>query len=115
MLKSTLSIEQVPLAKTERGLARAVARLGLEPAEITDRVGLQFENARDDLDDLEAAVFRAQSGKQFALIRHRHQPHPGTDILIDEQLPDLAAALHEALQALKFKSQDLTWTHPKAT
>src|ERR1700731_4266239 len=115
MLKSTLSIEQVPLAKTERGLARAVARLGLEPAEITDRLGLQFKNARDDLDDLESAVFRAQSGKQFALIRHRHQPHPGTDILIDEQLPDLAAALHEALQALKFKSQDLTWTHPKAT
>lgn len=115
MLKSTLSIEQVPLAKMEHGLARAVARLRLEPAEITDRVRLHFEKGQDDLDDLEVAVFRAQSGKQFALIRHRHQPYPGTDILINERRHDLAAALQEALQALQFKPQDLSWTHPKAT
>jgi hypothetical protein len=115
MPTSTLPIEQVPLGKMEHGLARAVARLGLEPAEITDRVGLRFEKGQDDLDDLEAAVFRARSGKQFALIRHRHQPHPGTDILVNERLPDLAAALHEALQALRFKPKDLTWIHPKAT
>ena len=114
MPTSTPPIEQVPLGKMEHGLARAVARLGLEPAEITNRVGLRFENGRDDLDDLEAAVFRARSGKQFALIRHRHQPHPGTDILVNERLPDLAAALREALQALRFKPKDLTWIHPKA-
>ena len=74
MLKPTLPIEQVPLGKMEHGLARAVARLGLEPAEITIRLGLRFEKGQDDLDDLEAAVFRARSGKQFALIRHRNQP-----------------------------------------
>jgi hypothetical protein len=114
MLKATASIEQVPLGKMEHGLARAVARLKLEPAEITNLVGLHFEKGKDDLDDLEAAVFRAQSGKQFALIRHQHQPHPGTDILINERLLDLAAALREALQALRFKPRDLSWTHPKA-
>ena len=115
MLKATPPIEQVPLGKMEHGLARAVARLKLEPAEITNLVGLHFEKGKDDLDDLEAAVFRARSGKQFALIRHRHQPHPGTDILDNEQLPDLAAALREVLQALRFKPKDLTWIHPKAT
>lgn len=114
MLKPSL-IEQVPLEKMEHGLARAVARLGLEPAEITSRVGLRFEKGQDDLDDLEAAVFRGRSGRQFALIRHRHQPYPGTDILVNERLPDLTAALREAMQALRFNPKELTWIHPKAT
>jgi hypothetical protein len=115
MPKPILSIEQVPLAKMEHGLARPVARLGIEPAEIEKRVGLRFEEGRDDLDDVVAAVFRSHSGKQFALIRHRDQPVPGTDILINERLSDFSAALHEALQVLHLKPQDLSWTHPKAT
>jgi hypothetical protein len=114
MLRSILTIEQVPLEKMQHGLARAVARLSIEPADITSRVGLRFEKGRDDLDDVEAAVFRARSGRQFALIRHQHQPYPGTDILIDERLPHLAAALREALEALSLKPQDLSWIHPKA-
>lgn len=98
----------------ERGLARPVATLKLGPAEISKRLGLSFETTRDDLDELEAAVFRDTTGQQFALVRHRHQPNPGTDILINENLRDLSAALRDALRALRLEPKDLQWTSPKA-
>ena len=75
------TIEQIPLEQMDRGLACPVATLRLEPAEITNRSGLTFETAHDDLDELQAAVFRVATGQEFALVRHRHQPQPGTDIL----------------------------------
>lgn len=106
-------IEQIPLKQMERGLARPVATLGLEPSEIANRVGLKFEIARDDLDELEAAVFRAGTGRQFALVPHRHQPQGGTDILVSEKSRNLSAALSDALQVLKFEPRELRWTHPE--
>jgi hypothetical protein len=106
------SLRQIPLKQMERGLARPVATLRLEPAEITSRLGLKFETSQDDLDELEAAVFSGSSGQQFALVRHRHQPNPGTDILVNEKLVDLSAALRNALKALQFESRELRWTHP---
>lgn len=109
---STPSLHQIPLNQMERGLALPVATLRLEPAEITNRLGFKFETARDDLDDLEAAAFSGPSGNQFALVRHRHQPNPGTDILINEKLVDLSAALRDALKALRFEPRELRWMHP---
>jgi hypothetical protein len=99
----------------ERGLARPVATLKLEPTEITKRVGLTFETTKDDLDDVEAAVFRASTGRQIALVRHRHQPNRGTDILINERSRNLSAAVRDALQALNFQAHDLQWTSPKVS
>lgn len=95
----------------ERGLARPVATLRFEAAEITSRLGLKFEAAHDELDDLEAAVFSGSRGQQFALVRHRNQPNPGTDILINEKSVDLSAALRDALRALRFQPRELRWTH----
>src|SRR6267142_1333110 len=106
-------IQQIPLEQMERGLARPVATLKLEPGEIASRVGLRFEIAQDDLDELEAAVFRTDTGRQFALVRHRHQPESGTDILINERSEDLSADLRDALQILGFEPRELRWTHPK--
>jgi hypothetical protein len=37
---------------------------------------------------------------------------PGTDILVNEKLVDLSAALRNALKALQFDSRELRWTHP---
>ena len=110
---SVPSFQQIPLQQMERGLARPVATLRLEPAEISKRVGLKFETAKDDLDDLEAALFKARTGRQIALVRHRHQPNRGTDILINERSRDLNAAVRDALQALNFEAHDLQWTNPK--
>jgi hypothetical protein len=107
------TIQQIPLEQMARGLARPVATLILEPAEITSRSGLTFETAHDDVDELQAAVFRVATGQEFALVRHRHQPQPGTDILINETSRDLGAALRDALQGLQLEPRELRWSHPK--
>jgi hypothetical protein len=113
MPKSSVpSLHQIPLNQMERGLALPVATLRFEPAEITNRLGFKFETARDDLDELEAVAFSGPSGNQFALVRHRHQPNPGTDILVNEKLVDLSAALRDALKALRFEPRELRWMHP---
>src|SRR6267142_1631836 len=52
---------QLPLTMT-RGLAKPVARIRLEPSEISARLGIEFETAADDLDRLQAAVLRSGSG-----------------------------------------------------
>jgi hypothetical protein len=107
------TIQQIPLEQMKRGLARPVATLRFEPAEITSRSGLTFETAHDDLDELQAAVFRDATGQEFALVRHLRQPTPGTDILINEKSRDLGAALRDALHGLQFEPRELRWTHPK--
>jgi hypothetical protein len=113
MAKSSIPFRhQIPLNKMERGLALPVATLRFEPAEIADRLGFKFETARDDLDELEAVAFSGPNGSQFALVRHRYQPNPGTDILVNEKLVDLSAALRDALKALRFEPRELRWTHP---
>jgi hypothetical protein len=109
------SIQQVPLKHMERGLARPVATLKLEPAEISKRLGLKFQEARDDLDELEAAVFRSAKGHQFALVRHRNQPNPGKDLLINGRSRNLGGALRDALQTLRLQLGDIKWTDPKAS
>jgi predicted nucleotide-binding protein len=106
------SIQQIPLGKMERGLARPIATLKLEPSEITRRLGVEFETTRDDLDELDAAVICSGTGRQFALVRHRHQPGPGTDILTNERSPDLSADLRDALHVLQFDPKELRWMHP---
>jgi hypothetical protein len=105
-------IQQIPLHQMERGLAQPVATLNLEPAEISSRLGVKFETTRDDLDDLDAAVIQSAGGRQFALVRHRHQPQAGTDILTSERSRDLGADLRDALGILRFGVGDLCWTHP---
>jgi len=109
-----LAIEQLPLREMNRGLAKPIATLGLEPGEISDRIGIKFEAARDDLDELQAALVRSRSGRQFVLVRHRRQPIPGTDILTNEDSPDVSADLGEALTLLQFGPAELQWTHPDA-
>jgi hypothetical protein len=74
---------------------------------------VRFETTRDDLDDLEAAVIRGAGGRQFALVRHHHQPQPGTDILINERSRDMEADLRHVLHVLESGVHELRWMHPK--
>jgi serine/threonine protein kinase len=84
----------------------------LEPKDISKKLGIKFESAKDDLDQLEVAVICSKFGQQFALVRHLHQPHAGTDILTDEHSTHLRQDLRDALQSLFLHQSDLTWTHP---
>lgn len=103
---------QIPLHRMTRGLAKPIARIRLEPKDIATRFGITFEPSRDDLDQLEAAVFRSKSGRQFALVRHQHQPDPGTDILTNENSRRLTEDLREVLRFLALRWRDLSWIHP---
>jgi hypothetical protein len=106
--------EQLPLGEMEAGLARPIATTRIEPAEISRRLGIMFESARDDLDELQAALIRGPSGRQFALVRHLHQPAPGTDILTNENSDNCAHDLWESLAVLRMTLDDLGWVHPDA-
>ena len=105
---------QLPLAEMEAGLARPIATTRIEPAEISRRLGIRFESAKDDLDELQAALIRSPSGRQFALVRHLHQPLPGTDILTNENSRNYAGDLRESLAILKLTLDDMDWVHPDA-
>jgi SWIB/MDM2 domain-containing protein len=107
-------IEQVPIGEVAGGLAQPVAIIGLEPDELTKKYGIQFEESKDDLDYLVAALIRPPSGRVFALVRHRHQPNSGTDILISEDSPDLKRDLEEAVRHLRLTRGQLKWVHPDA-
>ena len=105
-------IEQVALDEVAGGLAQTVATIDLEPDELKTRYGIHFEESEDDLDRLVAALIRPPSGRVFALVRHRHQPSRGTDIVISEHSLDLKADLAEAIHHLRLSRRQLKWLHP---
>lgn len=114
MRQATNRFEQLPLDKMETGLASTIATTRVEPAEISRRLGIRFEPARDDLDSMQAALLRSPSGRQFALVRHEHQPAPGTDLLTNENSCSIAHDLQELLAMLRMTVDDLGWVHPDA-
>jgi hypothetical protein len=48
------------------------------------------------------------------LVRHLHQPLPGTDILTNENSRNYAGDLRESLAILKLTLDDMDWVHPDA-
>ena len=106
-------IKQVHLGEVTRGLAKPIATIRLEPEDISRKFGVKFESTKDDLDELKAALIHSNSGRQFALVRHQHQPNPGTDILTYEHSPNLTDDLLDVLQLLAIRQRDLIWTHPE--
>ena len=111
-VRSRPHIEQIPLREITRGLAKPIATIRLEPKDISKRFGITFESAKDDLDELEVALLQTDSGQQFALVRHQHQPNQGTDILTTEHSPDLEKDLSEAVRLLRLDRKDVGWMHP---
>src|SRR2546426_1861551 len=106
-------LNQLSLAEMKYGLVKPIATIQCEPRDLSKKLGISFEVTKDDLDEVEAALIRANSGREFALVRHRHQPHPGTDILTAEHSPDLARDLQDVLQLLRIGPGDLSWVHPE--
>src|ERR1041384_7639182 len=105
-------LTQIAFRSTRPGVAKPIARLRSEPTEIAEQLDLAFESAEDDLDVVDIASFSTPSGRQFSLVRHRHQIEPGTDILTDEKSVSITEDLADALTALRLDPQDLTWKHP---
>src|SRR3954465_5562894 len=103
---------QISRDEVQRGLAKPIALLRLEPAEISRRCGITFEPDRDDLDALLVAAIESPTGRQFGLARYERAPSPGTELLVHEQSADFKAELLEALGLLRLRTEDLSWVHP---
>ncbi|MGB8353864.1 MAG: hypothetical protein WCD79_08270 [Chthoniobacteraceae bacterium] len=107
------SFEQLYLGDIERGLAKSIAVLALEPKDITKKTGIKFEITKDDLDYLDAALIRSSSHKQYGLIRHHHAPFGGVEIVTNEKSQTLANDLDEVLNILGLAAADLNWITPE--
>src|SRR2546425_996364 len=82
------------------GRSQAIAVLRLTPAELTDRLRVEFEEMEDDLDRFKVAVVKSPSEHRFALVRYIHDPGKGTEIWAKSGGGDMDAALREALSIL---------------
>ena len=106
-------LDQLPLTEMKRGLVKPIATVQWEPQDFSKKLGISFQVTQDDLDEVQAALIRATSRREFALVRHRDQPDRGTDILTAEDSEDLSRDLREALQVLRISLDDLIWIHPR--
>ena len=106
-----LSPNQVRLSELDPRIGTVIGVLALEPHELSDRFHLTFEESEDDLDQLVAAGLRV-GDRQYALVRHKHHPAPGTEILTSCDSTSYAEDLREVLQQLHLPESSLTWTHP---
>ena len=94
-------LTQIAFGSTRPGVAKPIARLRLDPTEIAEQFDLAFESAEDDLDAVDIASFSTRLGREFSLVRHRHQVERGTDILTDEKSVSITEDLADALKALR--------------
>jgi hypothetical protein len=95
-------------------LTKPVAVLRLKPEELSERIGIRFQAAHDDLDVLDWARVIGLSGRAYALVHHRHSPEPGTQIVVPYDSSDLWEDVLDVLKALKLTKRDLAWTSPEA-
>lgn len=95
-------------------LTKSVAVLRLSPEDLSDRIGISFQVAHDDLDLLDWARVIGLSGRFFALVRHRHSPEPGTQIVVPYDSPDPRADVLDVLRGLELSENDLAWASPEA-
>ena len=95
------------------GDSTPLAVLTAEPSELASRFRLTFEEARDDLDELELAAILLADGSQAWLYKHRSDPNPGTVVRVDAGA-DLAEAKDLLRHALDLDDDDFLWLSPHA-
>src|SRR5688572_8676212 len=95
-------------------LGDAIGVLRSEPEQLARGLRLKFRDAHDDLDALRIARIRVADGRTFALVRHRHSPEPGTQIVMTTPSTDLWADIAAVLRRLQLEPNDLVWRHRAA-
>lgn len=109
--------ERLSSAKLRKGLfafsedevpSEPLALLALEPEDLSERLGLGFDDSFDGLDSLKLCLLRLPSQRKVALIRHLGSP--GTLVAVrpvDVENPD---ALAEVQTALGLDWSDVSWS-----
>jgi hypothetical protein len=80
------------------GDSRPIARIALEPVELSKRYGLKYDKGVDDLDRYQLAAVELASGEQAWLSKYDHDGHAGTVVYVDagSDVEDAQALLMDA-------------------
>jgi hypothetical protein len=90
------------------GDGRVVAILALEPAELSERFGLAFQDGIDDLGRYRLAAIALANGSQAWMLKHDDDPNPGTEVMVDADADPDEAQSH-FLNALGLDRSVLLW------
>jgi hypothetical protein len=110
-----MSVRQVtPLPQWPSGDSRPIAIVPFEPAELSRRYQLEFEQGIDDLDRYLLAAVELTNGEQAWLLKYNNDPNPGTVIHVDAaaNVEDAQALL---LDALQIERDTLLWEAPASS
>lgn len=106
-----MPIRQISPYRWPSGDNRPIATLALDPAELTARYGLVFEEDWDNLDYLQRAAIELADGTPAWLMRHRGDPHPGTVVYVDAAA-HFGKARNLVLQSLNLTPAAFSWVAP---
>ena len=106
-----MPVRQIAPYRWPSGDNRPIATLALDPAELTARYGLVFEEGWDNLDYLQRAAIELADGSQAWLMRHRGDRSPGTVVYVDAAA-DFGRARNLVLQALELTPAAFIWVAP---
>lgn len=96
------------------GDSLALFELAADPAMLTARYGLIFEERCDDLDRYRLAAIALADGSQVWLVRYHGEPGAGTTVYVDAAAdPELVEKL--IVDALSLVTSDMRWVAPALT
>jgi hypothetical protein len=105
-------IVQIPLGAAPHNMGRYVAMLDITQEELAKRFGLAFERVRDDLDDLDVASIRTDSGVHALLGFYLNAPKKGIDVYVRDGAGDFHKDLEDVLRAMEITDQNIIWRDP---
>jgi hypothetical protein len=110
-----MSFRQLDVYKDSKNICLEIAGLRLLPDEITRRFGIAFvdEDALDGLGPMRGAVIQTDSGRRFGLVHYLQAPVKGTALWTYKHSLDLAGDLHDFLQSLGIRKDEIMYVHPR--
>ncbi len=107
-----MAVQQVrPREHFPSGDSRALIEVAFDPAEMSRRYRLSFEEGYDDLDRYQRAAIRLRDGSQGWLLRYAGEQGAGTTVYVDAAA-DLGNAKKLLLWALSLRDEDIVWATP---
>ena len=90
-----------------------MARLALEPNELSKSGEIQFRDGFDGLDYLVFAQIDLTEGASSYLVRHQNAPEAGTLIYLEPGQDNLLRSLTQSLQTMGLSWENLDWLQPE--
>lgn len=89
---------------------RHFAVLDVEPSELNLKTGITFNSTFDDLDYVEVAYIKLMTGECCIFQRHKNNPYPGTEVLLDiSRLSNAQQEVRKVLDAIGAPDIDTSW------